>query len=270
MRKKKQLYEDRIVVFIDILGFKKIIESTVDSSGNEIVENSHRVLHLLNLPETIFKEHPEMKSTKIVTQFSDSVVISFNYTEESQVFYTLLDILHLQLEMVMLGQIARGALCFGKLYHTRDKVFGPGMVKAYEFETQSAIFPRVVIDEEVLRVGERYAIDGHTPEIEREHLRNLAIKDFDGHYYVDYFSKAQGELDYPDLQWPEYLEKMKEIIVKGLKVQNAGVRNKYMWMAEKYNVLIKRYKDPGFIKSIGEHAGPEFSEFYDSLEEIEY
>lgn len=270
MKEKKLLYEDRIVVFIDILGFKKIIESTIDSSGNEILEKTHHVLHLLGLPETIFGEDPEMKSSKIVTQFSDSVVVSFNYTEESQVFYTLIDILHFQLEMVSLGEIARGAVCFGKICHTRDKVFGPGMIKAYEFETQSAIFPRIVIDEEVLKVGEKYAINGHTPEIEREHLRDLAVKDFDGHYYVDYFSAAHGELNDPDLQWPDYLMKLREIIVNGLKSKNAGVRNKYMWMAEKYNVLIKGYKDPRFIKSIGEELGTYFSNFYEELEEIGY
>ena len=263
------LYEDRVVVFIDILGFKKLIESSIDKAGNEIPEETKKIKYLLNLFSKIFEEHPDMETTKQVTQFSDSIVVSFHYTEPSQVFYTLLDILHLHLELINLGYVVRGSVCFGKLHHTSTLVFGPGIVKAYEFETQSAIFPRIVIEPKVFEVGEQYAISGHTKETEREHLNGLAIKDFDGHYFVDYFENAQGELDDPNLQWPDYLNSLRSIIEGGLKATNPSVRNKFLWMKEKFNLLIPKHKNEAFIKNVRKHLGEEFSDFYSELEEIE-
>lgn len=167
MTDKKMLYEDRIVAFIDIMGFKQIIASTIDEKGNERVEKTHHVKYLLELVSNVFEEHPDLETTKIATQFSDSIVISFKYTEPSQVYHTLVDVLHLHLELVNLKETVRGAICFGKLHHTEKLVFGPGIVKAYEFETTSALFPRIIIEPEVIRVGEKYAIYGHSKETER-------------------------------------------------------------------------------------------------------
>lgn len=265
---KSTLYEDRIVVFIDILGFKQLIESTLDPYGNEITEKTHAIKYLLELASTIFKEHPDLETTKIVTQFSDSILISFHYTEPSQVFYTLLDILHLQLELVNLKQVVRGAVCFGKIHHTDNLVFGPGIVRAYEFETQSAIYPRIVVEPKVFDVGAKSAIDGHSPNRERSHIDELILKDFDGQYYVDYYANAQQELNEPNLDWPNYLSKLRLIIEKGLENKNPSVRNKFLWMKEKYNSLIQRYKSEKFLESVKEHLDPEFHEFYSSLEDI--
>lgn len=63
-------------------------------------------------------------------------------------------------------------------------------------------------------------------------------------YYVDYFAKAQGELDDPDYDMPMYIDKLKEIIEKGLKMakKSPDIKVKYSWMKNKYNIMIKMAK----------------------------
>lgn len=74
-------YENRIVLFLDILGFKKIVLDTLEKNRetNEIVDNS---INIRNLYETL-SEMGKIAGVNgdyeniTVTQFSDSIVISF-------------------------------------------------------------------------------------------------------------------------------------------------------------------------------------------------
>jgi len=261
-------YEERIIVFIDILGFKEIVQSTIDKDGNEIPRQTAFVQKLLKIAEEIFDESPELCKSKVVTRFSDTIVVSFKYNEKSQVFYTLLDILHLHMNFLAHGVLVRGGVSFGKILHTNEMIFGPGLVTAYEFESKAAVFPRIVLSDEVIDLGAKHAIDGHSYDIEKEHLSDITVKDSDGHYYVDYFSKAHPELDEPDLEYPGYLDALAKIIIKGLTSTSPGVRNKFLWLRERYNAVVKHFRDPEFLKHIEENIDPEIADFYARLEEL--
>ena len=44
----------------------------------------------------------------------------------------------------------RGGVAIGDIYHDDEAVFGPGLVRAYDIESNVAKFPRIVVDHEVL------------------------------------------------------------------------------------------------------------------------
>jgi len=44
----------------------------------------------------------------------------------------------------------RGGVAIGDIYHDDEAVFGPGLVRAYDIESNVAKFPRIVVDQEVL------------------------------------------------------------------------------------------------------------------------
>lgn len=71
-------------------------------------------------------------NSKTVTQFSDSVILSFNYDKPSGLFYAILDMLHLQFELFHNNNVlVRGACYLGKAYHDINICFGEAINEAY-------------------------------------------------------------------------------------------------------------------------------------------
>lgn len=262
------MYQDRVIVFIDILGFKEIIESTIDAKGKQKTKKVRELKKLLSLSKSILREHPEIAKSRVVTRFSDSIVISFKYTEPSQVFYTFLDILHLHIEFLNMGYVIRGGISHGKLYHTKKMIFGPGLVRAYEFESKYAIYPRVIIDSEVFDIGVKNAIEGHSPSREREHLMNLTRQDFDGKYFVEYIESAFAEIDYAEANFPNYLITLKKVITTGLQHSDVRVVQKFVWLKDKYNAFLKQITENKYADRIEGELDDEIVDFYRNLKPL--
>jgi hypothetical protein len=62
-------------------------------------------------------------------------------------------------------------------------------------------------------------------------------------YYIDYFASAQSELDDPELDFPEYLEKLSKIIAEGLNSSKPDIKIKYSWLKQNYNKVVKLFQD---------------------------
>lgn len=209
-------YEERIVVFLDILGFKSLIGKTVERTGNDIPAEIDRVHEALMTVRQVFdlddKSASKRRTSKKVTQFSDSVVISFLLDEPSELFWTLVEVQHMLLELVSRGILCRGGVALGKLIHSETVIFGPAMVDAYEAETRAAMYPRVILDESILKRAAQYHASHHTPELEEEYLRKAVSKDSDGQYFVDYFEKLTSEFDDGLYDTVNYVRSLKAII----------------------------------------------------------
>lgn len=262
------MYQDRVIVFIDILGFKEIIDSTVGSDGKQDRKKVKEIKHLLSLPGDMLKDHPGVVKSKVVSRFSDSIIISFKYSEPSQVFYTILDVLHLHIEFLNLGYLIRGGITHGKLHHSKKMIFGPGLVRAYEFESQQAKFPRVIIDSKVFEIGVKNAVEGHSDDIELEHLMNVTRKDDDGMFYVEYLENAFSEIDDAEFRFPLYIQKMRQVIEVGLKHSKPSVVEKYEWLRKRFNELIDQIEENKYAERIVDELDEEMVDFYRRLTKI--
>jgi hypothetical protein len=237
-------YEDRIVCLIDILGFSERVRGTVRSDGGDDQGDISAVVAALrHIRETLDVEKPEERPGMMVTQFSDSVVISFDARKESGVFYALNGILLVQIGLVMKGFLCRGAITRGKLIHSNELLMGPAFLQVYELETKAAIYPRVILDESIITAGEAAAAAHHRPDDERRGIESIVSKDSDGMYYVDYVAKAQAEMDDPDLDLPSYLCTLTRIAQSGQTTAPLHVAIKYMWLLERLRPEIRAVKD---------------------------
>ena len=144
-------------------------------------------------------------------------MLSFPSGAESGVFDALLSILSVQIGLVIRGILCRGAVAQGKLIHTPTLLFGPAMVDAYLLESQAALYPRVILDESIIKAGTQAHARHHLPRHEQDSIMSMLRKDTDGMYYINYVTGAQSELDDPELDYPNYLSQLQRIIAEGLK-----------------------------------------------------
>ncbi|MDP4209894.1 MAG: hypothetical protein Q8928_13865 [Bacteroidota bacterium] len=264
-------YEHRIVCFIDILGFKNIIAKTINSDNDDVEHEIEKINKLFLLAREILNIDKEnrISKTKVITQFSDSIVISFVVDERSEVFFTLLEILHLIINFIYEGILVRGGIAYGKLIHTDKILFGPGLNAAYETESKAALYPRVILDKTVVEIGKRFHAEGSNSTYEEESIMNIITKDTDDMYYIDYIHKAQSELDEPDLDMPEYIERLRQIIKSNQNIDSPDIKVKTGWLINKFNNLIESATNEAFIERLRRTESYELVDYYSNLEKIE-
>jgi hypothetical protein len=57
-----------------------------------------------------------------------------------------MDLVHLQGELINNSICIRGGVTLGEVHFDQNTLFGPGVVRAYELESNYANFPRIVVD----------------------------------------------------------------------------------------------------------------------------
>lgn len=240
-------YEERVVVFIDILGFRELIRKTVqDASHYANIKNA------LNMISSTKEENDhgilaEKEIGKEVTVFSDSIVVSYPVSLLGSVFYLLLDIVHLQLEMLRFGILMRGGMTVGKLYHNDNIVYGPAMIEAYELESKVAVYPRVLVSKMALETATKFPLN--PPEDELKYVIDLLHEDFDSQLYVNFMSQWQ-EVD-DSVDYLKALLNIKNVIEGALKEYEAkpSILVKYEWLKKYYTSVVEGLK-PEYTKGL--------------------
>jgi len=222
-------YEERIIAFVDILGFKAIV------NGN----NAEKVKEILTIPKNYFYNQPIKKYRNIqISLFSDSIIISFLYTEEHAVYNLLLDLQNILIEFIYKGVVCRGFIKKGNVYHDQNFLFGPAFNEAYDFEKKMK-YPKIGFDNDIYTIGCKYHDPKKTERQEDIFLRTLFIKDNDNTYYIDYlFTPISSVRNVKTVYRKEYLLKLLEITNNGLMNLDPLIREKYEWVKLKfYSVL---------------------------------
>lgn len=149
-------YEDRYVAFIDILGFKNLIERSDGVSPEVAIEELVRALevpHEVDLKGIILGRIGDISASRhSLTAFSDCVAVSTIATEQG-LMNLLFHVRAILFRLLRLGFLARGGIALGSVYHQDGKILGPAMLEAYRLEHRVAIYPRVVLGSTVLKAG---------------------------------------------------------------------------------------------------------------------
>lgn len=167
-------YENRLVAFFDILGWK----NEIDAAGDD-------PRHIARLAAAVRMFNANAASVgdggARLTTFSDNVVFSKPFAE-GDVQWLLQSLATTQLGLAVQGFWMRGAVTVGLLYHDEHIVFGPALNRAYLLESKMARYPRILLDQRALAVpagtdfisiGEKSFLDPFKPRfwdrIQAEH-----------------------------------------------------------------------------------------------------
>jgi|TARA_R100000479_G_scaffold70100_3_gene33891 hypothetical protein len=264
-------YENRIVLFLDILGFKNIIEKTIDKE-EDIEKNISSLYSNLKYIKTFLIERLKSESmfnernySLKVTQFSDSVIISFINDDNTTLLNLIRSIQELIIKLTNEGILCRGAISYGKLIHDNRVIFGPALNDAYETETKAAIYPRVILDKSLIELGKKRQKElFETEGINTEDLiYGYLSHDSDDKFYIDYFPKDIWSYKYITKIEP-YLSNLRQIIIYGLRNKKPDLKSKYGWMKNKYNKMLTDLKSEGKIYEISQEKG--LFEYIDKIE----
>ena len=232
-------YEERIVAFADILGFSAMVaKSSSDVEGYEKIKSALETIQNV-------QKFSDVNGAKVTT-FSDSIVISYPAKAKDPLFFILNDLIQLQLRLLQQGILVRGGIAKGKVRHVKDMVFGPAMVLAYELESKYAVYPRIIVEKELVDwEQENYRNQMYGAEYDIYDLMSMLKKDdYNDIYYIDILRQDQ-ELnrfeDYEQLLWS-----VRKTIVSGLKNKSKSVVMKYIWLKNYYNEIITGY--PSLVK----------------------
>jgi hypothetical protein len=131
------VYEDRLLAFLDILGFsERLLRSGKDQKlGRELLD------FFVSLKTLLARFQSDDFA---VTLFSDTLCISSREPPNFSSFCCGLSLIVTSL--LGLNYTVRGAVSRGLLYHKGDIIFGPCLVRAHNLENTLAIFPRIIID----------------------------------------------------------------------------------------------------------------------------
>lgn len=223
------MYQERIIGFIDILGFRDLIKT---KTYEEIEKYLNWPKEYLRIQK--YENDPDFnRRMKNITQFSDSIIISFNFQKEHEVYTTLLDLLRIIIGWINIGIICRGAIVKGEIRHSKEYLYGPGFVKAYEME-KFAKYPRIIVEDEVMELGKIYHEPKYSKQLEGSYLQSLTNRDDDGYQYIDYFSAPIAFVKGIDVDNAQYLENLKALINNGMNTDDRSIFEKMNWMKNKY------------------------------------
>jgi len=216
-------YQDRLLAFLDILGWAALIEKSrtsratlrrlaaIQFSAQAYGRLSRKVAHPLG---------------ETMTHFSDSLVLSWPWPHNANdLSRILLDLARLAHQLLRSRILVRGAAVRGKVFHTPHVVFGPAIVEAYRFESGMAIYPRIIVAESVARAR----------------ASNILRRDADGLLFLDFMALGSHLPTYAP-----FLLQVRNFIME--EIRRAGpsppARQKLMWFQHYVERLIREGKQP--------------------------
>ncbi len=226
-------YEKRLVVFMDILGFKEIVSQSEKDPEKiqllfsvlnylkdwEVSENWN--LKFVEIEEDAQKkgvENFEIRGKTNSTSFSDSIVVSVKVNNnENEIASTLIvNLPYIGAVLLEKGILFRGGLTIGDIIHNENgTVFGQALIDAYNLERSSAIFPRIILSDKLL-----YKLNYPLETKSDRYPYHQYLERFDdgcvGFHQMIYYQVVQNWTEMTDEILIQNLETIRKVIIQGL------------------------------------------------------
>lgn len=250
-------YDKRFVAFIDILGFKEIIKNS--GSDNSKIQLIHSVLtdlknlessdkwnlKLIEIEEDAFKkgiENFNIQDKINVTAFSDSIVVSVKIDDgkSNEYFSTLISQLsYIGSVLIEKGILFRGGITIGELYHnSQGTVFGQGLIDAYQLESKSAKYPRIILSDSLIREL-NYPLKSKRERYPYHQYLTRFTDGCVGFHQMVYYEVMETWVEITKEKLIASLDKVRKVIIAGLdsSFENPEVFDKFNWLKTKYQEL---------------------------------
>ena len=167
-------YPEKVVAYLDILGFKRLVLQSHDLAKAAILKLDACLNHSLECLS--LEGGPDWFSVKL---FSDCFCISSDCSS-SDIYLMLSEVSFIQWDLAWNGIFIRGGLSFGAHFENERIIFSEGLIRAYELQSVDP-YPRVLIDPSLVERIRRLP-----SEDARNDLLHYIVKGQDGEFFLDY------------------------------------------------------------------------------------
>lgn len=239
MKDPQLKYQKRIVVFLDVLGFKNSLYEFEKDAIDNHDENKHNnvlISEKANQFVGVFKDVISLIDEYDCKYylFSDNICITvdpYNNTSLAvDILFTVSDLFKRFSEM---GYFIRGGIDFGWMLDEDDIVLGVPLVEAYIIESKKAIYPRIVLSEKYLK----FLKSINLTESDRFNLENFLIKSCEINYINTFYNiiRTDNKVTFLETYKKEIAEKLLET------KNNEKIYAKFNWLKNEFNSFIERY-----------------------------
>lgn len=222
------MYEKRILLFLDILGFKDFIKNRTQPEVLKVLEK------IKSLDGT-----KDYQPSRRVTQFSDCLCISYDHNEQSNVFDLISDIEFLIIDLIQQDTLVRGAITFGELHHDDKFIFGPALNNAYELESKIIKYPVVTLSDDIVGLARNFPGSAHDGAWEEDFIKQGLLElptDQNTYWFINYLSKIRLlAIGVQPNDLNSYKLRLQKIINNGLNNPCQKIVDKYSWLQTQLN-----------------------------------
>lgn len=230
-------YEECYIAFLDMLGFKNLIN---DSSCDEIAGifekfSNKRPLKAAYLGNKNIISENTADALKVKVM-SDSICFYIDVNVTNALLCIIMSCINFQHELYQndIPIFLRGAIVRGHLYAKKDIIFGPGLTQAYLLEENNAKYPRIILTKETLqsvKIRKEYNLNDYVSI-----FRSVVFRDDDAFYAADCTRILLGS----DQTIREKVEKRIEHMLD--TTVDSSIREKYLYLEKKLDLAMQRAK----------------------------
>lgn len=233
-------YTESYVAFLDILGFKNIINNY---SFNEILMVFQKIKQAKNdVRWAIYRacdeddlsllNYNDALAESKITIMSDSIIVSTpcKYRESLSATIDICWFIQYLLYEFEEPVLLRGAISKGTMYQNEEITFGRGMVDAYLMQENYSVYPRIILRKELLD-------DFEDISLKWDNKSKLVLAE-DGYFYIDCLYEF---LDVPDVVFAqENADRICNYIDNTIQdnFYNERIVEKMTWMKNEYKRCI--------------------------------
>ncbi len=223
---KRKKYSNKALAFLDVLGVKALIYQYKDGDAHIAIDTIEKIGKIAVSSIDSVRANNKIESLYI----SDSFV----FVAEPDIIISLLKLLAtIQIRIINeCHLLLRGAITIGDVIMENDgkQIIGPAYIQAYQLQENDAIYPRIIVDNSVLK------------EIKKSNnkIKGYLRQDSDKEYFIDYIEVAKDlePLGIQDVKTSLRRNKVFTELIGRHKKHNEqeehGICQKYGWTIQYY------------------------------------
>ncbi len=261
-KKRKLSYSAHVITYIDILGFRELVYE----KSPAVISRAIRHVKDITVPDA---EKVRFDKENYVN-FSDLIVHTIPVLSKSNqskprgiVSDEIRYMAMVQAVLIEKGLLLRGAITVGKVERSYGVLFGPGLISAYELERDQAKYPRIVVDEQLMKALRSDPLLKHRRRSYEEELQFVSSairRDDDDVMFIDYLGFMQRVLKNAPSSYHGLMETHKKLIEKNIASfqKNKRVLSKYLWLRKYHNAIVRAKMDKEVRRKFSIRVGSDF------------